>query len=105
MSRVWEPLAPACAPCREPKGTCFPGPCKIYQARIAAAAQQRATKPVEIDPRVKAVARYLSQNVISGTQDRDPDSEPWGASGRKAWQAWESIARGCLAAADMEGCK
>lgn len=25
-----EPLSPACAPCREPKGTCFPGLCKLY---------------------------------------------------------------------------
>ena len=28
----WEPLSPACAPCPEPKGTCFPGPCKLYRA-------------------------------------------------------------------------
>ena len=26
-----EPLSPACAGCREPKGTCFPGPCKRWQ--------------------------------------------------------------------------
>lgn len=25
-------LEPACAGCREPRGTCFPGPCKIYVA-------------------------------------------------------------------------
>lgn len=52
------------------------------------------------DPRVEAVARWLSQNVISGTQRRDPDSEPWGASGIKTWQAWERVARGCLKVAD-----
>jgi hypothetical protein len=32
-----EPLSPACAPCKEPTGTCFPGPCKIHQARSAKA--------------------------------------------------------------------
>jgi len=31
--REWEPLEPACWPCREPRGTCFPGPCKLYVAR------------------------------------------------------------------------
>ena len=27
------PMSPACAACREPGGTCFPGPCKRYAAR------------------------------------------------------------------------
>jgi len=54
------------------------------------------SEPQTTDPRVEAVARWLSQNVIGGTQNRDPDSEPWGSSGRKAWHPWERIARGCL---------
>lgn len=29
------PLSPKCAGCREPSGTCFPDPCKLYEARIA----------------------------------------------------------------------
>jgi hypothetical protein len=38
-----KPLSPACSGCREPKGTCFPGPCKRCVANrdmapIAAAA-------------------------------------------------------------------
>lgn len=50
--------------------------------------------------RIEAAARWMSQNLISGTKCRDPDSEPWGASGRKAWQAWAEIARGTIDAAD-----
>lgn len=34
MTSCHEPLSPACAACREPEG-CFPGPCKLYQARRA----------------------------------------------------------------------
>jgi hypothetical protein len=32
-TKDWEPLSPACQPCPEPSGTCFPGPCKLYWAR------------------------------------------------------------------------
>ena len=53
------------------------------------------------DAQVEAAARWLSQNVVSGTQNRDPDSEPWGTSGMKAWQAWEKTARGVLSAAGL----
>ena len=28
-----EPMSPACTACREPGGTCFPEPCKLYEAR------------------------------------------------------------------------
>lgn len=34
--REFEPLDPACLACREPRGTCFPGPCKRHLARQAA---------------------------------------------------------------------
>jgi hypothetical protein len=36
MRYPWDgPLAPACQACREPGGTCFPDPCKLYQASVA----------------------------------------------------------------------
>ena len=29
------PMEPACFSCKEPQGTCFPGPCKLYVQRQA----------------------------------------------------------------------
>jgi hypothetical protein len=37
-----EPLSPKCSACREPRGTCFPGPCKAYVAKMEA---DRAKQP------------------------------------------------------------
>ena len=58
-----EPLAPTCAGCREPSGTCFPDPCKRYLA-----SKESQNRAVEIARRervpsgdeVERVARVAS---------------------------------------------
>lgn len=58
-----------------------------------------ATRTIFPDPRIEAIARYLSQNVVSGTKERDPDDLVRGGAIR-VWEAWEATARGCVAAAE-----
>jgi len=42
-----EALSPACAACREPGGTCFPGPCKLH---VAIQERRAGTSPIRVKP-------------------------------------------------------
>ncbi len=61
-----EPLSPACGGCREPRGTCFPGPCKIYHAGKAA----REATAVEPKPTLLDLAARVE---VAGGPDREID--------------------------------
>lgn len=54
-----EPMEPACVPCREKRGTCFPGPCKIYVAR-----QERLTARYAEVPEPPTIIRDERQREL-----------------------------------------
>jgi len=45
-----EPMAPACMPCKERVGTCFPGPCKWYHSQPARSVRAPEPPIPLIDP-------------------------------------------------------
>ena len=57
-------LAPACMPCPEPGGTCFPGPCKLYAAsRAAAEAMTHAEKALAFAKKLDIIATGIVTDV------------------------------------------
>ena len=85
----FEPLSPACAACREPGG-CFPGPCKLFQARRA-----RNAKPANL---IRTRAQWLNMRpeaVVAGSEAqilnciKDARSEILGLWARIDQLEWE----------------
>jgi hypothetical protein len=72
LRRTWRPLSPACEACREPSGTCFPGPCKIYQARRAQSTKAAAlvrTRAQWSNMRPEAVVAGSDAQVLNCIRD------------------------------------
>lgn len=55
------PLSPKCAGCREPSGTCFPDPCKLYEARFAIGANG---PPLDKPDPYGAITAHLDELLI-----------------------------------------